>query len=98
MHDRRQPQVRGRSLKDGTFLYTECDIKKEELPKEIADAMAKVAPAARSSRPRRRSPWGNGYTAEVKAGGALHYLKLNATGNLIWHGVRMAPELDIAIP
>ncbi len=87
------------SLKDGTFLYTECDIKKEELPKEIADAIAKVAPGGEIiEAEKKESPWGNGYTAEVKAGGALHYLKLNATGDLIWHGVRISAELDITIP
>lgn len=87
------------SLKDGTFVYTECDIKKEELPKEISDALAKLAPGGEIvEAEKKESPWGNGYTAEVKAGGLLHYIKLSATGEVVWHGVRFNTELDVAVP
>ncbi|MFO0755476.1 MAG: hypothetical protein U0359_03240 [Byssovorax sp.] len=87
------------ALKDGTHLYTECDIKKDELPKEVADAVGKlVAGGEIVETERKDSPWGNGYNVEAKAAGMLHYIKLSPTGEVTWHGVRVPAEIDVTLP
>jgi hypothetical protein len=87
------------TLKDGTFLYSECDMKKEDVPKEITEALLKLAPGGEIVEvEKKESPWGNGYSFEVKANGQMHYIKLGPAGEKVWHGVRITTELDVTVP
>ena len=87
------------ALASGTFVYSECEIKKEDLPAAVTDAVKKVAPGAEIVEvEKKEGPGGDGYSVEAKGGGQLHYIKLSSAGEITWHGVRITAKIEITVP
>jgi uncharacterized membrane protein YkoI len=95
--DNRECEVGARA--DGTRLYDECGIKKEAVPAKVSAAALKVAPGGEIVEVERKE--GDGvveYSVELTNAAGMHYIKINESGEVIWHGLRINVDLEVTVP
>lgn len=84
---------------DGTKLYEECSVKKESIPAAVSAAANKAAPGGEIVEVERKV--GDGvveFSVELNNAAGMHYIKINETGDVVWHGLRIPVDLEVTVP
>lgn len=81
---------------EGALRYLECEIAQKDLPPAVVQAVAQAVPGGEIAEAEtQKGPSIDEVHVEVKAGGALHYLRLRPSGELLRHSLRLPAAVDV---
>jgi hypothetical protein len=86
---------------EGALRYTECRLRPEELPPEVARTVSATVPGASIEEAELLTgPAIAGereFRIEARAGGVTHYLRLRPSGELFRHGLLVPAQIEVPV-
>lgn len=84
---------------EGALRYVECKVPVAELPKAIADEVAKLVPGgAIDEVEQKKGPKGESWSVEAKKDGVVHVLRFGATGALESRALQLPAKITVEMP
>jgi hypothetical protein len=92
--DGRHCEVAGKP--DGTELYTECEIRPEDIPAPVQQAVRALLPGGElREAEEKRGPSIDEVDLQLQVGDELHYIRYQSDGTKIQHLVRIRGEVEV---
>jgi hypothetical protein len=83
---------------EGALRYVECKVPAAELPKAIAEAVAKLVPGgAIDEVEQTKGPKGEAWNVETKKDGVLHVLRFDGSGKLLSRGIQVPAKITVEL-